>query len=167
MANGQSETLETLDPPPSPSPASVNPHVKALQVSGLGRVIPAQLEFQPAASLDVALYTPGASCMEFQPTMLTVPADGAVSAIVRHVLTDPDLALMGFDLSGYRVLQNAPSSEVTVDFRLPPQSARQWISLSMCEQQIVLGSVRKTLLENPVLAVKTVQFTERGQPLQL
>ncbi|MDA0267560.1 MAG: sporulation/spore germination protein [Cyanobacteria bacterium] len=166
--------LGAIAPPPDPTQARVNPEAQPLQLLGMGRVVkappldPVNLPQRVAsATLDIALYTPGTSCAGFLPTVLTVPADRPVTAVVRHVLTDPNLALIGFDLSGYRVLEDAPKGEVIVDFRLPPQSPRQLASLSMCEQQIVLGSVRKTLLDNPALAISSVQFTERGRPLQL
>ncbi len=163
-----------IAPPPAPLQAGVNPTATALQALGMGRVVqpqplaPVDLQQIDAPTiLNIALYTPGASCAGFMPTVLTVPADQAVATVVHHVLTDPALALVGFDLSGYRVLQDAARGTVTVDFRLAPQAPRQFVSLSVCEQQIVLGSVRKTLLDNPALAVSTVQFTERGRPLSL
>ena len=154
--------LGAIAPPPSPSQITVNPQVQALRISGIGHAIPSspatQLEqpLNPSSTLRVAVYTPGTSCDGFISTVITVPTEQPVAAVVHHLLTHPELALMGFNLSGYRVLQTAQAGTVTVDFRLPPQSARQWVSLSIHRARAAFttlnfGRCEQFLLAQPVI----------------
>jgi hypothetical protein len=50
---------------------------------------------------------------------------------------------------------------------LSPNSRRQFVSLSTCEQFALFGSLRKTLTDNSPLKIKGVRFTERGQDIVL
>ena len=73
----------------------------------------------------------------------------------------------GQDLAGYRVNLDLNKRVVTIDFRLSPDSKRQFVSLSMCEQFTLFGSLRKTLTDNPQLKIKDVRFTNQGQEIRL
>jgi hypothetical protein len=66
-------------------------------------------------------------------------------------------------LSGYRVRVN--NGVATVDLRLSPQSKRNFVSLSSCEQFALFGSVRKTLTNNSQWKIKEVRFTEKGEAI--
>ncbi len=124
----------------------------------------------PASSTDtltVTLYTPDANCEAFESQQRAIAADQAVPELVRLLLADQVGSLVNFDLSGYRIQTEAQSNTLTVDFRRDPDAKRHFISLSICEQRVLFGSLRKTLLENPVLDVDAVRFTERGRPIQI
>lgn len=124
----------------------------------------------PASSTDtltVTVYTPDANCEAFESQQRAIAADKAVPDVVRLLLVDQVDNLVNFDLSGYRIQTEAQSNTLTVDFRRDPDAERHFISLSICEQQVLFGSLRKTLLENPALDVDAVRFTERGRPIQI
>ncbi|MBD2021984.1 hypothetical protein H6F43_17535, partial [Leptolyngbya sp. FACHB-36] len=55
----------------------------------------------------------------------------------------------------------------TVDLRLPANAKRRFVSLSTCEQLALFGSIRKTLTSNRQWKIKSVRFTEKGQPIVL
>jgi len=67
------------------------------------------------------------------------------------------------DLAGYRV--NLNNGIATIDLRLSPDSQRQFVSLSICEQLALFGGIRKTLVENPRLNIQDVRFTDKGQDI--
>lgn len=69
------------------------------------------------------------------------------------------------DLTDYRLRMDPDQGQVTLDLRLSATSLRQLQSLSICEQQALLGSVRQTLLNHPDWAIREVHFTQRGVPL--
>jgi hypothetical protein len=58
---------------------------------------------------------------------------------------------------------NVDNGVATIDLRIAPESKRQIVSLSSCEQFALFGSLRKTLTSNPQWNIKDVRFTERGQ----
>jgi hypothetical protein len=89
-----------------------------------------------------------------------VPAENPAQAAVGKVLKQADSG--DFDLAGYRVKVNPESRVATVDFRLSPNSKRQFSSLSSCEQFAMFGSLRKTLTDNTQLKIKNVRFTNQG-----
>ena len=117
--------------------------------------------------LTVKFYTPTGSCDGFNTQERSIVADKAVSQIIHFLLADQTPHLVGFELAGYRTQLGSKDGDVTIDFRRSPDAQRHFISLSICEQLVLFGSLRKTLLENPALNINTVNFTERGRLIEL
>lgn len=115
--------------------------------------------------LRVTLYTPTESCDTYQGTAQTVETDQAIAQVVQTLVTQQTPQLLDFELAGYRILPGDRGTTVTIDFRRHPEARRHFISLSICEQRLLLGSLRETLLRNPPLGVETVKFTEQGRSL--
>ncbi|MEL7313508.1 MAG: hypothetical protein AAFN08_00985 [Cyanobacteria bacterium J06559_3] len=177
-------TVGAIAPPPSPTqdePAAIPQPVitdyavltAALnEIETLWETIDETVDDIPSPSdstetLTVTLYTPDSNCEAFEPQERAIAVDKAVPDVVRLLLVDQVDNLVNFDLSGYRIQTEAQSNTLTVDFRRDPDAERHFISLSICEQQVLFGSLRKTLLENPALDVDAVRFTERGRPIQI
>lgn len=70
-----------------------------------------------------------------------------------------------FTVTGYRLYFHPKSNTLTVDLRLSPDTKRQFISLSSCEQLALFGSLKQTILGNDQWGIKKVQFTEKGQEI--
>ncbi len=116
-------------------------------------------------TITLTIYQADSQCQNLVPEQVSVPADTLVDGAVGKVLQQADSG--DFDLAGYRVQVNPNSGVATVDFRLSPDSRRQFVSLSSCEQFALFGSLRKTLTDNSRLKIKDVRFTEQGQAIQL
>lgn len=112
---------------------------------------------------NVTLYTSDIQCQALIPQQVAVPAAEPVTGAVGKIIAERDTA--DFDLSGYRV--NVENGVATVDLRLSPQSKRQLVSLSSCEQFALFGSLRKTLTSNAEWNIKEVRFTEQGKDVVL
>ncbi len=111
------------------------------------------------------IYHPDSQCETLIPEKVAVSADTPVTNAVGKVL---ELATSSdFDLAGYRVNLDLNKRVVTIDFRLSPDSKRQFVSLSTCEQFALFGTLRKTLIDNPQLKIKDVRFTHQGQEIRL
>lgn len=118
-------------------------------------------------TLTVTVYTPTETCEGFQSQQQVIAADKAITQVVHFLLTGQSNNLVNFELSGYRIQTEDVGKSITVDFRRAPNAERHFVSLSMCEQSVLFGSLQKTLLENPALGVDTVRFTERGRSIQI
>ncbi|MEA5580841.1 sporulation/spore germination protein [Nodularia harveyana UHCC-0300] len=111
--------------------------------------------------VNVTLYTIDSQCQELIPQPISVPAAEALTDTVGKIIEQQDRA--DFELSGYRV--EVTNGIATIDFRLSPQSKRQFVSLSSCEQFALFGSLRKTLMSNAEWEIKDVRFTEQGEEI--
>jgi hypothetical protein len=118
---------------------------------------------QGKGKVTLNIYQADNQCQTLVAEKVAVPATSVVDAAVGQVLKQADSG--DFDLAGYRVQVNPKSRVATVDFRLSPNSRRQFVSLSSCEQFALFGSLRKTLTNNSRLKIKNVRFTERGQEI--
>ena len=116
-------------------------------------------------TVTLRIYQADSQCQNLVPEKETVPATNPVDAAVGRVLKQVDSG--DFDLAGYRVKVNAKTRVATVDLRRMPNSRRQFVSLSQCEQFALFGSLRKTLTSNSQLKIKDVRFTEQGQAIKL
>lgn len=115
----------------------------------------------------VQLYLPTENCDGFRTEEREITPPKAISQVVHFLFSEQATQLPGFELAGYRIQSAAKGNTVTIDFRRAPDAQRQFISLSICEQRVLFGSLKKTLEENPTLNVDTVRFTERGRPIQM
>jgi hypothetical protein len=112
----------------------------------------------------VTIYKADSECVNYVPEEIQVSSDRSMETAVGKVLEAYSSA--DFDLSGYRVSKDK-DGVATVDFRLPPDSPRKIASLSACEQFALFGSLSETLTKNSQWQVKSVEFTERGEEIQL
>ncbi len=120
---------------------------------------------QAKDTVTLTIYQADNQCQTLVPEKVAVPATRVVDTAVGQVLKQADSG--DFDLAGYRVQVNSKSGVATVDFRLSPNSRRQFVSLSSCEQFALFGSLRKTLTDNSRLKIKNVRFTQQGQEIVL
>jgi hypothetical protein len=126
--------------------------------------LPLQIKPDPLKTVRVNLYQPDIECKKLMPEPVALDRDRAMDAAVSKVLQERNSA--DFTVAGYRI--NIDDDGVaTVDLRLKPDSRRQFISLSMCEQFALFGSLRETLMNHPDWKIKAVEFTERGELIQL
>ena len=117
--------------------------------------------------LTVTLYTPNATCDAYKRQNKAIASDNAIQQIAHVLLTEQTPNLLDFELAGYRIRPGAKGNTVTIDFRRRPNATRHFVSLSICEQQTLFGSLRQTLLQNAALDIDEVTFTEQGQPIVL
>lgn len=164
----QSGSLTGNAPPKSvdEAPAAVAPPKSTTE--GSPKIVPQNLPLQikpdPLKTVRVNLYQPDIECKKLMPEPVAVDRDRAMDAAVSKVLQERNSA--DFTVAGYRI--NIDDDGVaTVDLRLKPDSRRQFISLSLCEQFALFGSLRETLINHPDWKIKAVQFTERGELIQL
>lgn len=119
---------------------------------------------QSPQTTTVTIYTADAQCQELVPQTVTVsaaqPIEDAVGEIIRKAGT------VDFAIVGYRVNVDANTGVATVDLRLDPDSRREFVSLSSCENFSLFGSLEKTLTTNPQWQIDTVRFTERGEEIE-
>ncbi|MEM9766873.1 MAG: hypothetical protein AAF892_03190 [Cyanobacteria bacterium P01_D01_bin.71] len=168
-------TIGAIAPPPSMTEAAPNKattravrHFTTLSTT----LAPADSQWQsiPEAqsnALTVTLYTPTATCETYVGETQTVAQDKAIAQVVHFLIAEQTPQLLDFELAGYRITPGTKGHTVTIDFRRRSGAARQFISLSICEQRVLFGSLRETLLQNPVLGVDAVQFTEQGRPIEI
>jgi hypothetical protein len=114
-------------------------------------------------TINLTLYTSDTECQELIPNKVSVPAEKPATGIVDKIIEQQDTG--DFSLSGYRV--SVKNRIATVDLRISPESKRQLVSLSHCEQFALFGSLRKSLTSNAQLNIKNVRFTERGKKITL
>jgi hypothetical protein len=114
-------------------------------------------------TINLTLYTSDTECQELIPNKVSVPAEKPATVIVDKIIEQQDTG--DFSLSGYRV--SVKNRIATVDLRISPESKRQLVSLSHCEQFALFGSLRKSLTSNAQLNIKNVRFTERGKEITL
>ncbi|MEQ8974445.1 MAG: sporulation/spore germination protein [Coleofasciculus sp. C1-SOL-03] len=152
--------------PPTPAnPDSTASLIAQPDSSVIPEVNPASTP-QPSDAADTItlnIYRTDSQCETLIPEPVAVAAETPVTASVGTVVAQ--VSSGDLDLAGYRV--NLNNGIATIDLRLSPDSQRQFVSLSMCEQLALFGSIRKTLLENPRLNIKDVRFTDKGQEIVL
>ncbi len=150
-------TASTAAQTPKETPVPIPP----LNVTGKGAIEVAQT----TRTVPVNIYRPDSQCQTLVSEKVAVPAATPVNAAVGKVLKEADSG--DFALAGYRVNVNTNSRIATIDLRLSPDSQRQFVSLSTCEQFALFGSLRKTLTDNSQLKIKDVRFTQQGQEIKL
>lgn len=115
-------------------------------------------------TVSVKVYHVDDQCENLVPETVEVASDRPMAAAVGKVLEGQGNT--DFKLTGYRVSVDG-NGVATVDLRIAPDSPRQLISLSSCEQLSLFGSLEETLMQNPQWQIKSVQFTERGEKIVL
>lgn len=125
------------------------------------KTVPIQKAGVPVTSAKI--FFPDGNCEALVPDEVEVPVGASLDRAIAKLMEKS--VGNGLDVAGYRVDVDSANGLATVDFRLSPDSQRQFISLSQCEQFALFGSLRKTLTENSQWNVKNVRFTEQGQEL--
>jgi hypothetical protein len=149
--NTTSTPNSKISPTPLNSPIS-QPFSSQLSPDGTSKAVSGK-------TIQVTLYTSDAQCQDYIYQQASVSANEPVNEVVGKILQQRDSA--DFSLIGYRV--NVANGVATIDLRVAPESKRQIVSLSSCEQFALFGSVRKTLTSNPQWNIKDVRFTEKGR----
>lgn len=126
---------------------------------------PVSVTQNPANTISLTIYRPDSQCDTLVPEKVEVSAASPVTAAVGKVLEQNSSS--DFDLAGYRVNLNPNNRVATIDFRLSPDTRRQFVSLSTCEQFALFGSLRKTLTDNSQFNIKDVRFTQQGEEIYL
>lgn len=112
---------------------------------------------------DITLFTSDLQCQNLVPQKVSVSANEPVKDAVGKIIAAKNTA--DINISNYRV--NLNNGTATVDFRIPPDSPRQLVSLSSCEQFALFRSIEKTLTSNPKWNIRNVRFTQSGEELYL
>ena len=116
-------------------------------------------------TLSLEIYQADSQCENLVAEQITIPTANAISSAVGIALEERNSN--DFEIAGYRVSVNTQTGIANIDLRLSPDSRRQFISLSNCEQFSLFGSLRRTLVDNSQLNIKDVRFTEQGKELYL
>ncbi|MEO0824596.1 MAG: sporulation/spore germination protein [Cyanobacteria bacterium J06639_16] len=168
---------ESTEPTPLSTPTAIAPSSEdsaqdspndsraALQTESPTTTPPINENTNSTGTVPVVIYRVNSTCNDFVAEPARVDADQALQGAVRQILSDQMQAEFG--LAGFRVSVDADTQIATVDFRLSPDSLRQFVSLSTCEQMALFGSLRQTLLQNSQWQVEEVEFTERGEAIAL
>lgn len=154
-----SATSEVADASLNPQPNSTSA-TPAKATSKLPSHQPSPAKTQSTKTIAINIYQADLQCQGLVAKKIAIPSDNSLDNVVAFILKQTDSA--DFNLAGYRVKSNPTTRIATVDLRLPPQSKRQFVSLSNCEQLALFGSLRKTLTSNPKLNIKEVRFTNQG-----
>lgn len=117
----------------------------------------------PADPITVQIYRLDNQCNAFVPEPLIVSRQHDLTDTIAAILTSQPMPHL--DLSGYRVSRDNATGTVTIDLRVSSQSRRVLMSLSICEQMALFGSLRRTLLNHPDWHIQDVTITNRGVPL--
>lgn len=164
-------TIGAISPPPTPNSAMAETLPRSqgerltLALGQVNELWTTVLRQPPGNLVAISRYLPDADCDGFE-TEPAIADPQQLESVVQGILRDSSLDLVALELTGYRV-QREGGGTVTIDLRVAPNSQRQLVSLSSCEQMLLFGSLRRTLLDNPALAIETLRFTERGQPVEL
>ncbi|MCU0548823.1 MAG: GerMN domain-containing protein [Leptolyngbya sp. Prado105] len=123
---------------------------------------PAEKPAIKGKTLTVNIFELDSQCNKFKATKSTVPANQPVTQAIAQTLQRANSESL--DVAGYRV--KVKSGTATIDFRPVPNARKSLTTLANCEQLALFGSVRRTLTQNPTLKIKSVRFTDRGQPIK-
>lgn len=143
-----------------------SPEVSAALQQALRRTqVRAKRVVVPEDAVAIALYRPDDQCLSYSSENVLMPRQNALAETVEFILAEQDIPL--FELTGYRLNQDPATKTVTIDLRVSRTSPRLLQSLSFCEQKILLGSIKETLLNHPEWDIDQVEFTNRGNRLVL
>lgn len=154
-----------IKPSPSSGGIIVNPTPTPIPTSPTngGTVVnPLPTSNQP---LTVTIYQADSQCQTLIAQKIPVANTSSLETVVGKVLQQRDSA--DFSIAGYRVNLNSATGVATIDLRLSPNARRNFTSLSTCELFALFGSLRQTLIGNPVWKIKGVRFTNQGEELYL
>lgn len=140
---------------PSPSPSSMPSTEAAVSA-------PKSSPQPDGKTIAVNIFQLDNQCNKFITTKETIAANQPVTQAIAKTLEKANSESLG--VAGYRV--KVASRVATIDFRPIPNARRSLTTLANCEQLALFGSVRRTLTQNPGLKIKSVRFTDRGQPIK-
>jgi hypothetical protein len=120
-----------------------------------------QLAANSSQTQEITVYQLDNQCEEYVAQKITIPTKDATTTLVGKVIENsnsPD-----FKIDNYRI--QVENGTATIDLRLPPNAKRPFAAMSACEQRSLLGSLSKTLTENPKLKINAVRFTDGKEEL--
>ncbi|MDJ1172778.1 hypothetical protein [Roseofilum capinflatum] len=121
------------------------------------------LDPPPVETIEVTAYHLDSFCETFVQKPLQVPRPNPLQATIHKLIAEGTST--DFAIAGYRVQPNPANNSLTIDFRLSPESPRQFVSLSTCERMALMGSLQQTLTQSSLWNIQEVKFTDRGQPI--
>lgn len=148
---------------PSPTKKAVPFGVKTPASPSPSPETPNQNKAANLKNSDITMYTSDLECQKLVPQKVSVSANEPVKDTVGKIIASKNTA--DLNISNYRV--NIKNGIATVDLRVPPDSPRQLVSLSSCEQFTLFQSIQKTLTSNPKWKIKNVRFTQSGEEIIL
>ncbi len=116
---------------------------------------------EPEKKIKVTIYKSDNLCEKYITETLEIPEKDSLDQTIGIILDQN--SSRDFNIVGYRIKIDEKTSIATIDFRIDPQSQRQLISLSPCEQFALFGSLRQTLINNPQWKIKDLQFLQQGK----
>jgi hypothetical protein len=119
----------------------------------------------PEDAVAVSLYVPDDECLNYLTEEVFVSRQDDLTETVELILAEQEIPF--FELTGYRLNREPDTKTVTIDLRVSRTSPRLLQSLSFCEQMMLLGSIKETLLNHPEWDIEQVEFTNRGYRLVL
>lgn len=150
---------------PDPSPTSTLPSDPA-ETPTDGEEIITTTETPPSEEeqvTPVTIYRSDSQCLEHVAEEVEVPSENPIESAVGEVIKDLDS--VEFDIVAYQVNVNSDSGIATIDMQIDPDSQRQFVSLSSCENFALFGSLDKTLTENEQWNIREVAFTTQGEEI--
>jgi hypothetical protein len=143
----------------SPNPGAALQQALGRLRSQAGRLV------VPADAVTIAVYVPDDQCLGYVTEEVLVSRQDDLAQTVELILAKGTIPLL--QLSGYRLSRDPDTRTVTIDLRVSRASPRLLQSLSLCEQKILLGSLKETLVNHPTWEIDRVEFTQRGHRLVL
>ncbi|MBC6475073.1 MAG: hypothetical protein GDA48_21570 [Hormoscilla sp. GM102CHS1] len=114
-------------------------------------------------TVTVTIYKADSQCETLIAEKVVLPQHRLLVRVVGKAIEQATSA--NFDIAGYRVNLDRQRQFATVDLRLNPNTGRQFVSLSFCEQFALFGSLRQTLTDNPNWQIEEVRFTQLGKEI--
>ncbi|MBC6479139.1 MAG: hypothetical protein GDA56_16605 [Hormoscilla sp. GM7CHS1pb] len=114
-------------------------------------------------TVTVTIYKADSQCETLIAEKVVLPQHRLLVRVVGKAIEQATSA--NFDIAGYRVNLDRQRQVATVDLRLNPNTGRQFVSLSFCEQFALFGSLRQTLTDNPNWQIEEVRFTQLGKEI--
>lgn len=113
--------------------------------------------------IKITLYQSDNLCEKYITKIVEFPEKESLEKTIALILDQNNSS--DFNIVGYRFQVDEKTRIATIDFRIDPNSKRQLISLSSCEQFILLGSLKQTLLNNPQWQIKDLKFLQQGKDI--
>jgi hypothetical protein len=162
----QSNTPNAVEASPTvaqkPASSQAVRNIKSQKTQSLPKSKAPRSKTLSAKTVPVNIYQLDNQCNRFVAKKVNVAANQPVTQSIAKVLEN--LAESDLEVSGYRVKLN--KGVATIDLRRSANAKRPLRSFSNCEQLALFGSLRRTLTGNRALKIKSVQFSDRGQPIK-
>lgn len=116
---------------------------------------------EPEKKIKITIYKSDDFCEKYVTETVEIPEKDSLEKTIEIILDKN--SSRDFNIVGYRIKIDEKTGIATIDFRIDPQSQRQLISLSSCEQFALFGSLRQTLINNSQWKIKDLEFLQQGK----